>query len=505
MIIGIIGAGFAGLASARVLRALGHDVTVYEKAPDVGGVWSATRRYPGLRTQNNKGSYTLSDMAMPQSFPQWPTSEQVQQYLEEYVAEFDLDEVLRLSTEVVDAEPAAGGGWDVTVCAASDPPTGIDAGGHADTDTAHFDHVVVASGIFSQPFVPDYEGIAELERVGGRLLPANEMRSLDQVRGKHAVIVGYGKSACDIAVETSTAARSTTVVARNLLWKMPRRVKGVINYKYLLLTRLGEGLFPYRRLKGFERLLHARGSAVANGMLGGVEKITTGQLRLVRLGLLPQGTFADIARSTVSLATEGFFEAVSEGRIAVKRDNRIVRFVDKDGEPYAELADGQVIRADIVLAATGWTQEIPFLRPSIMERLVDENGDFLLYRQIHPINVHDLSFAGYNSSFLSPLSAEASAIWIGSLLGGNHRTPSRDEMLEETRERLAWMRERTRGKHARGTNLIPFSVHNIDEVLSDVGLDVSRATKFKQWLLPFNPQDYRHITPRLAKTLKTAS
>ncbi|WP_182358786.1 flavin-containing monooxygenase [Tomitella gaofuii] len=494
MNIGIIGAGFAGLASARVLRALGHQVTVYEKEPDVGGVWSATRRYPGLRTQNNKGSYSLSDMAMPRSFPQWPTSAQVQQYLEGYAAEFDLPGCLRLSTEVTAAVPTVGGGWDVTARAAD--------GGE---NTTHFDHLVVASGIFSRPFIPDYEGVDDLERAGGRVIPANELQSLDQVRGKHAVIVGYGKSACDIAVETAAVARSTTVVARHLLWKMPRHVKGIINYKYLLLTRLGESLFPYRRLTGFERFLHARGSAVANGMLGGVEKITTGQLRLKPLGLLPPGTFADIARSTVSLASEGFFEAVAEGRITVQRDTRIVRFLEKDGAPHAELANGDVLRADLVLAATGWTQEIPFLPPSVMERLVDDNGDFLLYRQIHPIHVDDLSFAGYNSSFLSPLSAEVSAIWIGSLLGGNHRTPSREEMLDETRERLAWMRERTRGKHAHGTNLIPFSVHNIDEVLSDVGLDVSRAVKIKQWLLPFNPQDYRHITPRLAKTLQEAA
>ncbi|MDQ4112898.1 MAG: FAD-dependent oxidoreductase, partial [Actinomycetota bacterium] len=58
MKIAVIGAGFAGVASAKVLTELGHDVTVYEKAPDVGGVWSRTRRYPGLTTQNNKDSYT---------------------------------------------------------------------------------------------------------------------------------------------------------------------------------------------------------------------------------------------------------------------------------------------------------------------------------------------------------------------------------------------------------------------------------------------------------------
>ena len=485
MKIAIVGAGFAGLSSAKVLRQLGHDVVVYEKTLDVGGVWSASRRYPGLKTQNNKGTYALSDMRMPRDYPEWPSGDQVQSYLATYAERFGLTPYLRLGTEVRLAAPTPGGGWDVTTAAG----------------TEHYDHLVLASGIFSRPFIPPFENADLFEKLGGEVLAASDWHDLDQVRDKHAVVVGYGKSACDITVEISKVAASTTVVARELLWKMPRKVKGVLNYKYLMLTRLGEGLFRYRSVAGPERLLHARDSAVANGMLGSVEKVTTKQLRLEDLGLVPEGTFKDIARSTVSLATEGFFEGVAEGRIDVQRDTIIERFVERDGKPYAELSNGSMIPVDVVVAATGWTQDLPFLPPEVMDKLTDENGDYLLYRQIHPIYVPDLSFAGYNSSFFSPLSAEVSAIWIGSLLGGNHTLPSTTQMHVAVRDRLAWMRERTRGQHARGTNIIPFSVHNIDEVLSDVGLNVGPLTRARQWLLPINPSNYRRITPRLARRL----
>ena len=486
MKIAIVGAGFAGIASAKVLKQLGHDVTVYEKAPDVGGVWSQIRRYPGLRTQNNKGTYCLSDLKMPSSYPEWPSGEQVQHYLEAYAEQFDLMPHVRLATEVTHAAPAAGGGWDVTAAGA----------------VAHYDHLVLASGIFSRPFIPPFEGIDALEEAGGQILPAGDLHSLDQVRGKHTIVVGYGKSACDITVEIAKVAASTTVVARELLWKMPRKVKGVLNYKYLMLTRMGEGLFRYRSVNGPEKLLHAGDSKLANNMLGSVEKVTTKQLDLEKLGLVPEGTFSDIAKSTVSLVTEGFFEGVRSGAITVHRDTTIARFLEKDGAPHAELANGEVVPADVVLAATGWTQDIPFLPRDVVDRLLDDNGDFLLYRQIHPINVPDLSFAGYNSSFFSPLSAEVSAIWIGSCLAGHHQPPARDAMLAETKERLAWMRERTGGMHARGTNVIPFSMHNVDEVLSDVGIDVPRRTKAKQWLLPVKPADYRRITPKLVRRLQ---
>lgn len=487
--IAIVGAGFAGLSSAKVLSQLGHRVTVFEKTPDVGGVWSSTRRYPGLKTQNNKGTYALSDLKMPRSYPEWPSGEQVQTYLADYAERFGLTPHLRLSTEVELATPTPGGGWDVTTAAG----------------TEHFDHLVLASGIFSRPFVPPIEGVDVLEQLGGQILPAGDLHSLDAVRGKHAMVLGYGKSACDITVEVSTVAASTTVVARELLWKMPRKIKGVLNYKFLMLTRLGEGLFRYHAVNGAERVLHAGDSKLANSMLGSVGGVTTGQLKLEKLGLVPQGQFSDIAKSTVSLATEGFFEGVADGRIAVHRDTVVQRFVEKDGRACAELTDGAVVPVDVVIAATGWTQDIPFLPQEVMDRLLDANGDFLLHRQIHPIDVPDLSFAGYNSSFFSPLSAETSAIWIGSMLGGNHTLPSREAMLAETRERLTWMRERTDGMHARGTNIIPFSMHNIDETLADVGLDVPRRTKAAQWLLPPNPRSYRRITPKLAKRLGVAS
>lgn len=490
MKIAIVGAGFAGLSSAKVLRQFGHDVTVFEKAPDVGGVWSATRRYPGLKTQNNKGTYALPDLPMPADYPEWPSSEQVQAYLESYATKFGLHRDVHLDTEVTWAEPVDSGGWDVT--------TSSGDGGEIAESTAHFDHLVLASGIFSRPFIPPFEGVDRFAELGGDLRAASDWHSLDEVRGKHVIVVGYGKSACDITVEVSKVAASTTVVARELLWKMPRKVSGVLNYKYLMLTRLGEGLFRYRSVSGPERVLHARDSALASQMLGSVEKVTSKQLKLSKLGLTPNGTFADIARSTVSLATEGFFEGVESGAIRVQRDVTIARFVEQDGKPAAELSDGTRRPADVVLAATGWTQDLPFLPRDVMSRITNEEDDYLLYRQIHPINVPDLSFAGYNSSFFSPLSAEVSAIWIGSLLGGNHALPDVEEMHARVSDRLTWMRDRTRGHHARGTNIIPFSVHNIDETLSDVGVNVSPAKRAKQWLLPIDPSDYRHIAPEIA-------
>jgi hypothetical protein len=42
-------------------------------------------------------------------------------------------------------------------------------------------------------------------------------------------------------------------------------------------------------------------------------------------------------------------------------------------------------------------------------------------------------------------------------------------------------------------------MHNIDEILDDLGLNVGKTTKALQWLVPVNPQSYRNVTKKLKK------
>ncbi len=493
MEIAIIGAGFAGLSTAKVLRTVGFDVTVYEKCPDVGGVWSSTRRYPGVRTQNNKGTYALSDFPMPKSYPEWPTGEQVQAYLADYVRHFGLESLLRLGTEVLGAEPSAdGSGWTVTsrrAGAAADP-----------LETRTYDHLVVANGIFSEPLIPQFPGIEDFRAAGGKVCASGDFHDLEGARDRHVLVVGYGKSSCDVSIPISDVAATTDLVARELLWKMPKKLGGVVNYKYLMLTRMGEGLFRYLRPHGFERFLHGPGDGVRRALLGGVQSVATRQLGLQQLGLVPNGSFEDIARSTVSLATDDFYERVTAGAIRVHRDRVVARLLEKDGRPHAELSDGTVLPADLVVCGTGFRQVVPFFDEELQRRITDERGNFVLYRQIKPIDVPRLSFAGYNSSFFSPLSAEMSAVWIAHDLLGTLSLPEAAEQRRLVDARLRWMEERTDGQHARGTNIIPFSMHNIDEVLAEIGSNLGPLRRSLQWLLPVDPGSYRGVTSRLVAT-----
>ncbi|MDX5349162.1 MAG: NAD(P)/FAD-dependent oxidoreductase [Paracoccaceae bacterium] len=493
MKIAIIGAGFAGLTTARHLRDFGHDVTVFEKVHDVGGVWSTTRLYPGVSTQNGKDTYHLSDFPMPKHYPEWPSGQQVQEYLNAYADQFGLKPLIRLSTPVTHAAQGADGRWTVTF-----RPDG------GEKRSECFDFLTICNGIFSAPSVPAFAGSEAFRAAGGTICHSSEFLNLDAARGKHVVVIGYGKSSCDVAVGLVDAAASMTVVARELIWKMPKKLAGVLNYKYLFLTRMGEGLFPYITLKGMEKFLHGAGRPVRNSMLGSVQGVITRQLGLKKLGALPRGSFERIARSTVSLVTDGFFDLVASGRIAIKRDTAIDQLVVEGGRRFALLKSGERIPADIVICGTGWRQEVPFLDAELQARIMDGRGNFRLYRCILPTGVQNLAFNGYNSSFFSPLSAEMGALWIAAYLAGALDLPSEADQLAITDRRLRWMEERTEGKHARGTNIIPFSMHQIDELLADMDLSIGAFQRFLEWQMPVRPGNYARVARDLHKRLEKA-
>ena len=63
------------------------------------------------------------------------------------------------------------------------------------TTTEQFDYVVVASGHFSIPNVPFFEG---LDKFNGRVLPAHDFRDALEFKDKDILLIGTSYSAEDI-------------------------------------------------------------------------------------------------------------------------------------------------------------------------------------------------------------------------------------------------------------------------------------------------------------------
>ena len=145
----IVGSGVAGLQCCREVLKLGLDVCVLEANADIGGVW--TRNYAGFGLQVPWRMYEFPEFPWPRELePQseYPSGEEVHGYIRAYARAFGLYDHVRLNCKLLRLrwQPLERR-WEAV---------------YVDTVREKFfrlvaDYVVVASGIYSQPYVPTYE------------------------------------------------------------------------------------------------------------------------------------------------------------------------------------------------------------------------------------------------------------------------------------------------------------------------------------------------------------
>ncbi|KAM3687055.1 hypothetical protein ACJW31_10G047300 [Castanea mollissima] len=171
--VAVIGAGAAGIVTARELRREGHSVVVFERGDQVGGLWVYTPNvesdpigldptratvhssvYRSLRTNLPRDSMGFSDYPFvakddPDRDPRlFPGHREVMMYLQDFAREFGIDELVRFETEVVrvgfvEEEEK----WKIK-----------SKQRHKETDEI-FDAVVVCNGHYTQPLVSHVPGI----------------------------------------------------------------------------------------------------------------------------------------------------------------------------------------------------------------------------------------------------------------------------------------------------------------------------------------------------------
>lgn len=478
--IAIVGAGLSGLMTARTLLAYGHRVTVFEKENTLGGVWNPVRRYPGLTTQNTRDSYAFSEFPMPKHYPEFPTGAQMFDYLSEFAGQSGLTPYLRTGHRIDSATPEHTAGktrWRVQ-------------GSHdGQPFEEFFDFLVVCNGTFSEPFVPPAPGRSEFESRGGRVLHTTGAGDPDVFRAKKVVVVGYGKSACDVASAVADVAASTQLVYREAKWKVPKRILGV-NYKYLLLTRFGEALTKLRYRNRVENAIHALGLPPL--LFGRFEAIFKRQQSLKKAGLVPEAGIADQLYGELSVESDGFFPKVIEGRIRTHR-SEIARFFPGG----VELNNGALIEADVVIYGTGFRQEQHFLPESVRAQYTDVDGNFRLYRNILPVQTPGLAFVGYNTSFYCNLTSEFAALWLAEWLEGRIRLPSPEVMAARTAELLEWrLRFRPNGLFS-NAGVYPFHLTYVDWLLADMGERLPLSKLLQEWLVVMDPSHYAGVKRRI--------
>lgn len=93
------------------------------------------------------------------------------------------------------------------------------------------------------------------------------------------------------------------------------------------------------------------------------------------------------------------------------------------------------------------------------------------------------------------------ALWIGADLAEAVALPGPEAMRRAVVEQLAFMDGATDTYHCRDTKIIPFSMHNVDEVLGDLDLNIGATVRASHWLGAVDPAAYRRMAPLLLRRL----
>lgn len=329
--VAVIGAGPAGLVTARWLLAHGFAPVVYEAGPGIGGLWRDGDDggiWPAMSANTSRVLTAFSDLEHPSGTPIFPSTAAVAAYLARYAAQFGITEAsgrLRLRTRVETVRRDRDG-WRVTTRTDDEAAR-----------TERVDHVVVASGRFRTPRLPSLPGVGTFTGAGG-VSHTVHYRGPTPFTGQRVLVVGSSISALEIASELAVGGAAQVLTAsRTQRYVLPRLAAGV-PVDHLTFTRYGAVLgerFP-------AEVPAARLKALVLDTVGRPEQY----------GALPAHDDILVAGVTRS---QWYLPLVAEGRILARPwlagiDGRTVHFTD-----------GTRTEVDAIVCGTGYQLDLPML------------------------------------------------------------------------------------------------------------------------------------------------
>ncbi len=226
----VIGAGPCGLAAlhafelARLDGADVGEVVCFEKQSDWGGLWNYTWRtgldshgdpvhgsmYRYLWSNGPKECLEFADYTFDEHFggpiPSFPPREVLYDYIAGRAKKSNVRQYIEFDTAVRAVTfDEAHQRFSVTVESWES--------GESTLRTEAFDYVIVATGHFSTPSVPEYPGF---ETFPGRILHSHDFRDAVEFAGKNLLVLGSSYSAEDITLQSRKyGAASITIAYRN--------------------------------------------------------------------------------------------------------------------------------------------------------------------------------------------------------------------------------------------------------------------------------------------------
>lgn len=334
----VIGAGFGGLGVARALRETGvDDITVLERADDVGGVWR-DNTYPGAACDVPTPLYSWSWAPNPEWGRRYGPQAEILAYLRRAAGEAGLLDLVRTGVDVKAAEyDDSRRCWRVTT---------------GDGETLEADVVVSAVGQLSNPVVPTIPGA---DSFAGPAFHSAQWRHDVDLAGKRVAVVGTGASAIQFVPGIVDEVASMTVFQRSAPYVVPKPDQAYGPRHHALFRRLPRTQLAERRTVFWltEKL---------NAALGGDSRLTRPLLAAVRgafrLQLRRQVRDPELRRKLVPdypigckrlLFSNDWYPALARDHVDVVTDR--VTSIEPSG---LRTADGRLHEADVIIWGTGF-------------------------------------------------------------------------------------------------------------------------------------------------------
>jgi putative flavoprotein involved in K+ transport len=322
----VCGAGAAGLAAAATLGRAGLDVTVLERADDVGASWRS--RYDGLRLNTPGWMSTLPGYrATRRRYGEYPSRDSWVRYLEDYAERHKIDVRFRTQARKVTARD---GTWLV----------------ETDGDVLDARFVVVATGYDHDPDLPDWHDRDSYTR---ELIHSSAYRNPDPYRGRDVLVVGPNTTGSEVAnYLVKGGAGRVRLACRTPPNITARKFLGLpVNIPGIALNRV-----PLRIADQVGRL---------------TQRMMFGELDKYGLPRSPDGVATTLSsRQQAPAYDDGFIDELKAGRIEI-----VAAVVGFDGDDVV-LADDTRIQPDAVIAATGYRRGLAQLVGHL--GVLDESG-----------------------------------------------------------------------------------------------------------------------------------
>lgn len=335
----IIGAGPMGLASARNLQKLGIPFIGFEQHSDVGGLWDIdnphSTMYDSAHLISSKRMTEFAEFPMDDSVAPYPHHSEMRRYFHDYASHFQLRRHYEFNTRVIELTPD---GDDWMLLSERD---GVQ-------QRRRFDGVLIANGTLHKPNIPGLPG-----QFSGELMHSADYRSPEVFKGKRVLLVGCGNSGADIAVDAVHHAASVDISLRRGYYFLPKFVRGR----------------PIDTLGGKRRLPRPL-----------KQRVDAAMIRMI-LGKpsdygLPDPDYRMYESHPV--VNSLILHHLGHGDITPRRDIAAI-----DGH-RVRFADGASAEYDLILQATGYQLDYPFIERRHLNWPESEDAPQLYMNIFHP-------------------------------------------------------------------------------------------------------------------------